>query len=70
VEANSDVPLFEKEKTSSLGNYRPIAIITARLFHCIIVLIVLSSMYVRSVRKTFVIVNVDLCYSPQEAGEN
>jgi hypothetical protein len=43
--------------------------ITARLFHGIIILIVLS-MSVRSVRKTFVIVNVDPCYSPQESGQN
>jgi hypothetical protein len=43
--------------------------ITARLFHGIIVLIVLS-MYVSSVRKIFVTVNADRCYSPQEAGQN
>jgi hypothetical protein len=44
-------------------------IITERLFHGIIVLTVLS-ISVRSVRKTLVIVNVDQCYSPQEAGQN
>jgi hypothetical protein len=51
----------------SFTNY--LSTVTARFFHGIIVLIVLS-ISVRSVRKTLAIVNVDQSYSPQEAGQN